>query len=343
MQEERRLFYVGATRAQDRLYFTWSRDMGGKRAKKVSPFLLEALDQLLRENKAIKLDPLQRISLFGGTGKMVATSKTKPKILKLSQAAIDDYETCAYKYRFVHILRLPILRHHAVVYGGALHEAVAAFYRTKMQGQKLSLNKLLEVFENTWISEGFLSAEHEEKRLAAGKKVLEEFWKREKDSKEIPTFVEHPFKFSFGDTIISGRFDRVDVNPPNSPAGEGGGEVKIIDFKSTENRDQERLEKDAKESIQLKVYALAYYKDSNSKKIPEYVGIYDLDTGLVGGYKPTKEMLGGTEKEILEVAENIRRNLDEDKFPANPKYFGRAPACTYCAYNSICSHSLTRK
>jgi len=330
-QEERRLFYVGATRAQDNLYFTWSRDMGGKRIKKVSPFVLEALDKTISENLVSKLSPMQRISLFESNGDELVVTKTEPKIIKLSQAAIDDYETCAYKYRYVHVLRLPILRHHTVIYGSALHQAVAAFYRNKMQKQKMPLAELLNVFENSWISEGFLSAEHEEKRLAAGKKVLEEFWNREKDSKELPAFIEKEFRFSLGETVVAGRFDRVDVK---------GGEVRIIDFKSTENRDQERLDSDAKEGIQLKVYALAYFK--NYKVVPEFVGIYDLESGLVAGYKPTKEILEETEKEIIETAQNIRKNLKEDKFPANPKYFGRVPACTYCAYNSICPFSISR-
>src|SRR5260221_4842123 len=43
-QEERRLFYVGMTRAKERLYLTSAEDMGGKRKWKVSQFVLEALD-----------------------------------------------------------------------------------------------------------------------------------------------------------------------------------------------------------------------------------------------------------------------------------------------------------
>jgi len=342
MQEERRLFYVGSTRAQDRLYYTWARDMGGKRIKKVSPFVLEALDKTISEAEVEKLAPLQKISLFEGTGMPQSSgARLEPKIIKLSQAAVDDYQTCAYKYRYVHVLRLPILRHHAVVYGAALHESAAAFYRSKMVGKKISLLQLFKVLENAWVSEGFLSAEHEEKRLLEAKKVLEEFWKREKESSETPTYIEKEFRFGLSDLptgeadiLVRGRFDRVDENPPT-------GGVRVIDLKSTENRDQERLEKDAKASIQLKVYALAYFR--NRKVVPDFVGIYDLETGLVGGYKPTKEILEVTEKEIIETAKNIRENLKEDKFPANPKYFGRVPACTYCAYNSICPYSLTRR
>src|SRR4029077_4502585 len=44
VQEERRLFYVGMTRAKRDLYLTSARDYGGARPRKVSRFVLEALD-----------------------------------------------------------------------------------------------------------------------------------------------------------------------------------------------------------------------------------------------------------------------------------------------------------
>ena len=334
MQEERRLFYVGMTRAMDALHFTWARDVGGKRIKKVSPFVLEALDKTVSIALANRVTALEKIKKYASPSvrNKYELPQANQKIVRLTQGSIDDYRTCAYKYRYVHVLRLPILRHHAVVYGSALHKAVASFYNAKINGKKLSLQKLLETFENSWLSEGFLSVEHEERRLVEGKKVIESFWRREKDKKDKPTFVEKEFRFPVGDSLVRGRYDRVDVRDKK---------VRIIDFKSTEGRSKEEIEKAARESIQLKVYALAYFKNYNL--IPEFVGIYDLGTGVVGGYKPTKEILEKTEKEIKETAENIRESLQGDKFVANPKYFGRVPACYYCAYNSICPSSLVRR
>ena len=131
--------------------------------------------------------------------------------------------------------------------------------------------------------------------------------------------------------VVSGRYDRVDVHKDK---------VKIIDYKSTENRTAEELEKNAKDSIQLKVYTLAYFK--NYGIVPEFVGIYDLGPGLLGGYKPSLERIKETEVEVVEVAKSIQKNLQTDSFSANPKYFGRAPACNYCVYNSICPFSLAK-
>ncbi|MCX5693685.1 MAG: UvrD-helicase domain-containing protein, partial [Candidatus Omnitrophica bacterium] len=46
-QEERRLFYVGMTRSKEELYLTSADDYGGKRLRKVSQFVLEALGKQL--------------------------------------------------------------------------------------------------------------------------------------------------------------------------------------------------------------------------------------------------------------------------------------------------------
>ena len=44
VQEERRLFYVGMTRARDELMLSHAADYGGRRTRRVSQFVLEALD-----------------------------------------------------------------------------------------------------------------------------------------------------------------------------------------------------------------------------------------------------------------------------------------------------------
>lgn len=231
---------------------------------------------------------------------------------------------------------MPILRHHTVVYGSALHSAVAEFWRIKALGKKPELEQLNTVLENTWVNEGFLTAEHEERRLIQAKNVIKAFWKREKDSQETPTYIEKEFRFSVKNSkvevLVKGRFDRVDIK---------GKEARIIDYKSTENRSQEELEKNARDSIQLKIYTLAYYK--NYGVVPTFVGIYDLESGLVGGYEPKLATIKKTEEEVVRVAESIQENLQKDDFPANPKYFGRTPACFYCPYNNICPFSLTNK
>ena len=337
IQEERRLFYVGITRAMDLLYFTHSRDIGGKRIKKISPFVLEALDKPKSDAQLIRLSPLEKIEKFAPAPKSISPRSHQQMlfdvdVLKLTQGTIDDYLTCAFKYRYIHILRLPILRHHAIVYGAALHVAVAQFFRVKKSGRLMSLTQLLEVFENAWDSEGFLTAEHEQMRKNQGKIALQKFYNRESKSKDIPSLIEAGFKFSLEGVTVTGRYDRVDVAPASK--------ITIIDYKSSENIDQDRANSQAKESTQLAIYALSYFKAHQI--IPERVGLHFLETGIEGWYEPKKEDLEKTEKLILDTADSIRRDAKNNHFSANPKYFGREPACNYCAYNAICPFSLTK-
>src|SRR3989344_4911759 len=107
-----------------------------------------------------------------------------------------------------------------------------------------------------------------------GKLALEEFYARESKSKDVPTLIESPFKFAVEGVTLVGRFDRVDVKP--------GPKITIIDYKSSENIDQDRANAQAKESTQLALYALYYFK--RHKIIPEKVSLYFLETGIIGSY-----------------------------------------------------------
>ncbi len=333
IEEERRLFYVGVTRAKEKLYFSWSSDVGGKRLKKISPFVLEALDKPKSKIAQPSLSPLEKIEKFAPNPPITKqTAFFDVDVLKLTQGSIDDYLTCAFKYRYVHVLKLPIAKHHAIVYGSAIHTSVAAFNNSRKNGKPITLSQLLQVFENAWDSGGFLAVEHEEKRKIQGKLALKNFYKRESKSKTIPTLIEHPFRFSILGVTLVGRFDRVDIKSNKK--------VHIIDYKSSENIDQKRAIAQAKESTQLALYSLYYYK--KHKIIPEKVSLYFLETGIVGEYSPTLKDLEKVEKLITETANNIKRDSKKSQFKANPKYFGRVPACNYCAYNTICPYSLTK-
>ncbi len=325
LEEERRLFYVGITRAKELIYFTWSKDYGGKRLRKISPFVLEALDRQQVNSQSIKKSSLEKIT-------RIALSDASPnnqlvlldnRVIRLSQQQVDDYLTCPLKYRYASIMRIPVLKHHTVVYGAALHKAVETFYRQKMAGKTMSLSPLLEVFENSWDQEGFLSAQHEELRLSQGKKVLENFWQREKSNPILPTFIEKPFRVGFGQVQLVGRMDRVDVID---------GKVTILDFKSSENVTQEQANRRARESVQLGIYALAYYKIYG--QIPDRVGLYFLENGIVGALAPDQDYLSKVEQWIKQTEQGILSG----NFAAQPSFL----ACAFCVFNSICPFTATK-
>ena len=139
---------------------------------------------------------------------------------RLSFYQIDDYLTCPLKYKYAHVLRVPLAPHHAIIYGAALHKAVQLFHVRHAKGHLMSEAELDEVFESAWSNEGFVSRDHEEARLEAGRAALRRFRAAQlAPDAVIPTYVEREFSFSLGGDRVRGRWDRVDIEPV-----EGGGE-----------------------------------------------------------------------------------------------------------------------
>lgn len=324
LQEERRLFYVGMTRAKDKLYLTSSADYGGKRKRKISPFVLEALDKPKADVDMDSLSAFEQIGLFAPKDKkqiVVASKSKKNKIIALSFTQINDYLNCPLKYKYVHILKIPLLPNHAIIYGSALHRAVQAYHQAKMNKKSFSKNDLINAFKRNWSSEGFISREHEEKRFAVGKKALSDYFRKEGKNRWIPKFVEKGFNFVQDDIKIRGFWDRVD---------ERNSKVFIIDFKSSEVKDRTEAQKRTNKSFQLSVYALAWFNMFG--ELPYRVALYFIERNIVGESKRTKADLEKAWETIVRIADGIRN----EEFPALPNKI----KCSYCAYYEICPRKM---
>jgi len=326
IQEERRLFYVGMTRAKEELYLTSAEDYGGKRLRKVSQFVLEALGKKAPETEKKKASAMEAIERFAPHKDSVQAKPAgipEGKPIKLSYYQIDDYITCPLKYKYVNIIRVPILEHHTVIYGRAMHDAVSKYYQHKMSKAPMELGDLLQAFERSFDPQGFLDKAHQEERYKVGRDALAGFFKREEQSKNIPALIEEPFSFMFEDNKITGRFDRVDKTPEGAM---------VMDFKTSQVKSQKEADKRVKESLQLKLYSLAYLECF--KELPKRVGLYFLESGIIG-YADVEE--GDLDK----IKENIRTaasGLRQQNFAATPNY----QDCKYCAYNQICPEAMAK-
>ncbi len=327
LQEERRLFYVGMTRAKKELYLTSAADYGGARQRKVSQFVLEALDlpkDAVRPFKSKPIEEIHRQAPPPETAADALAPLAPDQPLIISHRQVDDYETCPLKYRYIHVLRVPIMRHHSVAYGSTLHKVVEHYLQRRVAGLFTPLEDLLAVFEREWRNEGFLSWEHEEARKAAGRAAITRFWHEEEASGTKPTYVEREFGFTLGPSKVRGRWDRVD---------ESDGGAVIIDYKSSDIREQKKADRAAEESLQLKIYALAW--KAMFGRLPEQVELRFLESGLVGTHASTEEDLVEAEAAIHAAAAGIRAR----EFTATPSY----QVCRYCAYNQICPSTATQE
>jgi len=323
LQEERRLFYVGMTRARKTLYLTWARDHGLKRLKKVSPFVKEALALSSIPNEVIRTTALEEIRRFAprAQGILPVYRPRKQGMLMLSFYKLDDYLTCPLKYNLRHIVRIQPPAHHNLVFGRILHNTIHFYLLALMKGKIINEKELLREYKVRWVNEGFLSREHEEMRKAAGEKALRLFFSRQERDGTVPQFLEKKFKWHEGKLGFSGRWDRIDYED---------GEAVIIDFKATEVKDQKTADKRARESLQMDVYALSFHK-TGDRPVRE-TRLYFLESGIIGrAAKGEKEM-----EEALEKIRAAEAGIRARNYDAKPDWHH----CSYCEFRTICPYSF---
>ncbi len=326
-QEERRLFYVGMTRAREDVYFTSSQDVGGKRARKPSLFVSEALDLDASELRLAHSEPLAPVLRHRRAGETEA-EKVEPSelalmgpaaaVLSLSFRQVDDYLTCPLKYRYAHLLHIPVRPHHALIYGNAVHQAIRLYNLNRSLGRDTPLASLQEVFRNHWLSEGFLTRQHEELRLQEGLEALRAFHAYEEAENVTPAYVERRFSLVDNGVRLVGAFDRIDLL-------ETGG--RLIDYKTASPLSSEDADARTKDSRQLAIYALAYSRLFGC--LPASTELRFLTPFVVvGRATATQRSIERAQAEIDEVSAGIRANA----FPGEPTY----QACRYCSYAGIC-------
>jgi DNA helicase-2/ATP-dependent DNA helicase PcrA len=330
LQEERRLFYVAMTRAKETLHLTSARDYGGRSTRKVSQFVLEALNLSRDAARPVKGTALEDLRAFAAPAEAGAEAEAPlgpDVVLELSHRQVDDYQTCPLKYRYVHVLRVPIRRHHTVVYGETLHRVVEHYLRRRAAGLYTPLEDLLETYDREWRNEGFLTWGHEVARRDAGRAAIERFWHEEEASGTRPTSVEREFGVNLPDagglTRVRGRWDRVDETDDGSV---------IVDYKSSNVREPARAEERATDSLQLQIYALAWRQMFG--RLPARVELRFLESGVVGRHTPTEEDAETALAAVRAAAVGIRAR----RFTATPSY----QACRYCAYSQICPYTASR-
>jgi DNA helicase-2/ATP-dependent DNA helicase PcrA len=338
-QEERRLFYVGMTRARRELYLTSAGDYGGNRQRKVSQFVLEALDLPREATRPFKARAVEELEHFApsAAAEDAALRPVAPDVeLLISHKQIDDYQTCPLKYFNVHVRRIPIRRHHAVAYGAVVHKVVEYYLRRRAVGNYTPLDDLLAMYERAWAgedilhdrpgtsepAEGFLTREHEEARKAAGREALRRFWNHEEADGLKPTWVEKEFGFALGLDRVRGRYDRVDEDLLGAV---------IIDYKTSDVTRQRDADRRVTGSLQLKMYALAWREMTGT--LPQRVELRFIDSHVVGRHTPTADDADEAIAAVKTAAAGIRARL----FEATPSW----GACRNCAYNQVCPYTAT--
>lgn len=323
LQEERRLFYVAVTRARSHLWLSGANDTGARRKAVPSRFLREALGRQVAQVAASRLPSMERIRRSAPVEP--APSPTTIRLpfekVELSQQRIHDYLDCPHRFYLSHLMRVPQSESHNMAFGTALHEAISWFLKRRQEGEGIApLSDLQDRFRQQWKRTGCLSSEHADQRFEQGMASLERFWQKEAATSLVPQLVEQPFVVTLDGVRIRGRIDRVDVD---------GGLVKITDYKTSPIKAQDRADDQARQSLQLTIYAFAY--QVLYQKLPDHLCLHFVESGVEGRSPTETHPLGDHTAQIRQVVEGIRAHCFEPR-PSQQR-------CRQCSYRAVCHHS----
>jgi DNA helicase-2/ATP-dependent DNA helicase PcrA len=327
IQEERRLFYVGLTRAQNQLFLSSSRFYGeGKRQRKISRFVIEMIqEEIINKQLEIKKEQKSQLSIFDfKTSKRVSLdvlsehSESKDLNKNFSYSQLNSFKTCPLQYKYQYVFKIPTTSTAAESFGSAIHKTLQDFYSKFLLNKKIDKKRLLELYKQDWIPVGYSSKAHEERMKREGKKILINYFDKFHSRDLKITGLEKLFKIKIADDIfLTGKIDRVDKLNQN--------EIEIIDYKTGKKPNERELKK----SLQLTIYALAT-NDKNlfNKKLKDInLTFYYLQTQEKITIKKNEEELIETKEEIINMVKEIRKN----EFNANP-----GKHCDFCSFKIIC-------
>jgi ATP-dependent DNA helicase UvrD/PcrA len=337
IQEERRLFYVALTRAQDSLTITTLTEKKGK-----VPVFIEdiVMDPAVKRRDVIHLapkppeekkdsaktaQPVGPAQLFPGSGgpprifsRIAQWGETfhppAPEPLTLSPSAIENFRRCPQQYLFSYLWSLREGPKAAMSFGAVMHTTIKRFMDQLKKGVRLRFEEVANIFETEWSSAGFEDDYQEEEYRKEGLDQLRAFHAAMLENPPRVLEQEKSFELDLeNNVIVNGRIDQINAISRK--------EAEIVDYKTG----KPKKEADAKKDLQLSIYAIAAKE------------IFELNpTKLVFHYLQTNDRQETTRdaKQLAEAQENVQEAAAEiraGEFLARPGF-----VCRNCAFRPIC-------
>ena len=336
IQEERRLFYVAVTRAQERLTITTVTDKKGKVPVFVEDIVMEPaikrrdVSQMVPKKKPASARA--KLEVVAKDAELFPAKEEPPKIftqiakwaetyhppvgepMKLSSSAVENYRRCPQQYAFSYLWSLKEGPRAMLSFGSVVHTTIKRFMEHLKKGVKLPFEEVQRIYETEWSSAGYEDDYQEQEYKKDGLEQLKIFHAAVQE--EAPSILEQEKAFELpltNDVILTGRMDQV-----NSL---GRNDVEIVDYKTG----KPKKDVDARKDLQLSIYALA------AKEIFEWNPVRLVFHYLQNNQRQEttrdSKQLAEAEKIVQEAAANIRAGA----FPVKPGF-----ACRSCAYKLIC-------
>jgi putative RecB family exonuclease len=168
----------------------------------------------------------------------------------LSYSQVNTYLSCPLQYRFKYIDEIPpAFTSVALVFGSAIHEAVAAFHQSRLEGEQLRADQMLDVYRDQWRQAEqvkYFNGDNENSLTEKAKNMLTVFHASADMSTQV-IGVEEFFEIPLGGLpLFQGYIDLIEESPDES--------VTLVDLKTASKK---LSQSNVDTNLQLTAYALA--------------------------------------------------------------------------------------
>jgi DNA helicase-2/ATP-dependent DNA helicase PcrA len=225
-EEEKRLFYVGLTRAQDNLIFTASEKHRVKRWK-ISRFLEEIPDELMTDED-FKLSAEKQY-------------RVKKEVPNLNYSAINTFIDCPLRYSLIYNYDFATPPSYMQRVGTFIHNSLQQIHEHIRKGENISPEDMKNIVDRYWINLPMSEKKNNEMKLKKVQELVTYYVYAKDNYKEILA-IEESFSHIDDNMIVKGKVDLI--------AKDKEGKVCLIDFKA-------RTQKGIKETNvdkQLQIY-----------------------------------------------------------------------------------------
>ncbi|MDO8650067.1 MAG: ATP-dependent DNA helicase, partial [Candidatus Berkelbacteria bacterium] len=323
LEDERRLFYVGMTRAKKELVLTLSKTKDDGLEALPSQFVTEVDDLLKKEEvdlapkaaEKLLIDLLTPVSTTVLTQRQDRYIKEKISQSPFSYTHYRTYLACPRRYLLRNVLKLPEPPSFALQYGSAVHKAFELYFKQYTQTKiKPGKDRLIQGFIEAIRRE--LTGTELDQTLKKGSDLLSSYFEQKSVSWLMPVGVEYSFythHVELDNIWLTGKFDRIDPIDPIART------VRVIDYKTgSKPKTRGQIEGTTKDSDgeikqQLTFYALLAKHDRIFPFNVRELAVSSVDdTGKFTDevFTITAEEISALEKSIVATFHEIQARKD---------------------------------
>jgi len=314
IDEERRLFYVAATRAQDRLVFT----RAGRYPRSFSD---ERLTPFLAAVREVEAQPVSRAVEYAPAPlrrRRRPDGMAAPSRLRCSVMDLRDFKACPRRFEYRRRYHMPVRESVHRWYGTLMHGVLQQAGTMRQSGEQVGGDELAALWLRAWDATPGPKGAHPELRQY-GEEQLRRYAQTPAWHGASITGVEQSFTLALDTAAeVVGRFDRVDAPYEGPPV--------VVDYKTGPPRDEQALRSD----LQVRAYAVALARRAEVEEVA--VELHHLQTAestrLVFGARDLQRFTNHLSVSTAELARAWR----DGEFPPRPS----AWQCRRCDYRTVC-------